>query len=165
MKLATACSAFVVAFVMTSTDALAQGERAPTRPTQPTQPTQPTRATSRDATVQLAEPGGRERAVRIPTKSRQEFASFWRKQPPAKAAKLEKELTELETRASRGESVEAELATMRTDYPEFFQISATLQDQPWSIANPGGGDEAAECLGIGWIGKNGKLRCIGKLSV
>lgn len=105
-------------------------------------------------------------ASRVSATTRRAFGQFWTGLPDREAAALERRLSALETRAERGENVRGELATIRRDRPELFDLSERLETEPWIVA-PGEGDleGSVECQGIGWIGRNGRLRCIGKLVV
>jgi hypothetical protein len=99
-------------------------------------------------------------------RARQGFAEFWRSLSRAEAAALDRRLGELEARARRDGDVERDLALIRREHPQLFQHAATLQRESWNLVGPGGVDEGSvECNGIGWIGMNGKIRCIGKLVV
>jgi hypothetical protein len=99
-------------------------------------------------------------------RARQGFTEFWRSLSRAEAAALDRRLGELEARARRDGDVERDLALIRRQHPQLFQHAAALQGESWNLVGPGGVDEGSvECNGIGWIGMNGKIRCIGKLVV
>lgn len=100
---------------------------------------------------------------RVSPATRRAYADFWKKRPGVKGRRLQARLARLEARAQKG-SVRKELKELRRSHPELFALSAKLESEPW-IVSSNGGTTALSCLGIGWIGKNGKLRCIGKLTV
>ena len=99
----------------------------------------------------------------VPPAARKSYADFWKKLPKSKADALERELQSLEARQRRGEAVEGDLQKLRSEYPQLVQMSASLQPAKW-IVSSGGGTQAATCTGLGWIGRNGQLRCLGKLT-
>ena len=135
----------------------AAGRAAPTR----------TAAPQRTGTPQrVATPAtGRELdASRVPAATRQGFRTFWESgKTRQEAESLERQLAELEARAQRGENVQRELTHVMQQNPQLVQLSEQLQRTGLYLVGQGGDPEAAECQGIGWIGINGKLRCIGKL--
>jgi len=94
--------------------------------------------------------------------ARTAYEDFWKQLAKPKADALEKELTALEARARQGESVERDLEKLRGTYPQLFEMAATLESARW-IVSGGGGTQRAHCTGLGWIGRNGRLRCIGRL--
>jgi hypothetical protein len=96
----------------------------------------------------------------VSAEARKAYASFWKALPREKADTLERELTALETRARRGETVDRDLEPLRREYPEFFKLSTTVQSARWIAA---GGGTSATCTGILFIGRNGRTRCIGSL--
>jgi hypothetical protein len=95
--------------------------------------------------------------------ARKSYEDFWKRLPKSKADALERELNALEARQRRGEPVERDLEKVRREYPQVFEMSAGLQSARW-IVSSGGGTQAATCTGLGWIGRNGRLRCLGKLT-
>ena len=99
----------------------------------------------------------------VPPAARKSYDDFWKRLPKSKADALERELNTLEARQRRGESVDRDLAKLRGDYPQLFEMSASLQPARW-IVSSGGGTQAATCIGLGWIGRNGRLRCLGKMT-
>jgi hypothetical protein len=129
-------------------------------------PVKSTRAAAPRAVVMQATPQRELDASRLQPATRQGFSSFWQKQSPREAAALERRLGELEERARRGENVQREATHLVQQHPELVQLTAQLSEQPLHLVGSGGTDEGSlECQGIGWIGMNGKLRCIGKLVV
>jgi hypothetical protein len=96
--------------------------------------------------------------------ARKSYEDFWRKLPKSKAEALERELNALEARQRRGEAVERDLERLHRESPQLFEMSASLQSARW-IVSSGGGTQAATCTGLGWIGRNGRLRCIGRLTI
>jgi hypothetical protein len=100
-------------------------------------------------------------ASRVSASTRKEFADFWKKLDAREQRQLEARLGRLE---AKGEAVsKAEIDALKADYPQLAPLSAQLAKEPWIVAGDRGPIEAS-CTGIGWIGKNGKLRCIGKLT-
>jgi len=99
----------------------------------------------------------------VPPAARKSYEDFWKRLPKSKADALERELNALEARQRRGESIERDLEKLRTEQPQVFEMSASLQPARW-IVSSGGGTQAAHCIGLGWIGRNGRLRCLGKLT-
>ena len=99
----------------------------------------------------------------VSAQARKSYAEFWKELPKDKADALERELDGLEARARRGEDVSRDLERVRRDQPQLFQMSSTLQGARWLVAS-GGGTQPATCVGLGWIGRNGRLRCLGKLT-
>jgi hypothetical protein len=95
--------------------------------------------------------------------ARKSYEDFWKRLPKSKADALERELNALEARQHRGEAVERDLEKLRREYPQMFEMSASLQSARW-IVSSGGGTQAATCTGLGWIGRNGRLRCLGKMT-
>ena len=100
----------------------------------------------------------------VSREARKTYSDFWKKLPREKADALEQELNTLEGRQRRGESVDRELEPLRREYPGLFQMSTTLQSARWLVATGTGGTTAATCTGLGWIGRNGRLRCLGRLT-
>lgn len=99
----------------------------------------------------------------VPPAARRSYEDFWKGLPKSKADALDRDLNSLEARQRRGDAVERDLERLRREYPELFQMSATLQSAKW-IVSSGGSTQAATCTGLGWIGRNGRLRCIGRLT-
>jgi hypothetical protein len=99
----------------------------------------------------------------VSPQARKSYADFWKELPKAKADVLERELEGIEARARRGEDVSRDVERVRREQPQIVQMSASLQSARWLVAS-GGGTQPATCEGIGWIGRNGRLRCIGKLT-
>ena len=95
--------------------------------------------------------------------ARKAYEDFWKRLPKSKAEALERELNGLEARQRRGEPVERDLEKLRREYPQVFEMSAGLQSAHWIVSN-GGNTQTVTCTGLGWIGRNGRLRCIGKLT-
>jgi hypothetical protein len=95
--------------------------------------------------------------------ARKSYEDFWKKLPKSKAEALERELNALEARQRRGEAVERDLERLHRESPQLFEMSASLQSARW-IVSSGGGTQAATCTGLGWIGRNGRLRCLGRLT-
>jgi len=95
--------------------------------------------------------------------ARKSYEDFWKRLPKSKADALERELGALEARQRRGEPVERDLEKLRREYPQVFEMSAGLQSARW-IVSGGGGTQTVTCIGLGWIGRNGRLRCLGKLT-
>src|SRR5262245_58794924 len=95
--------------------------------------------------------------------ARKLYEEFWKRLPKAKADALERELTTLEARQRRGEPVERDLEKLRREYPQLFEMSTSLQSARW-IVRSGGTTQVVRCTGLGWIGRNGRLRCIGRLT-
>jgi hypothetical protein len=100
----------------------------------------------------------------VPPAARKSYDDFWKRLPKSKADALERELNALEARQRRGEPVERDLAKLRGDYPQLFEMSASLQSARWMVSSSGGATQAATCTGLGWIGRNGRLRCLGRLT-
>jgi hypothetical protein len=99
-------------------------------------------------------------------RSREGFRNFWASLPRGEAAALDRRLTGLDSLFRRDGDVDRDLAAIRRQHPELFRLSAALQRETWNLVGPGGVDEGSvECNGLGWIGINGKVRCIGKLVV
>jgi hypothetical protein len=99
----------------------------------------------------------------VPPSARKSYDDFWKRLPKSKADALERELNTLEARQRRGEPVQRDLEKLRRDHPQLFEMSASLQSARWMVSS-GGGTQAATCLGLGWIGRNGRLRCLGRLT-
>jgi hypothetical protein len=99
----------------------------------------------------------------VTPQARKSYADFWKELPKAKADAFERELEGLETRARRGDDVSRDVERLKKEQPQFFQLSPTVQSAKWTLT-AAGGTSAATCEGIGWIGRNGRLRCIGKLT-
>jgi hypothetical protein len=95
--------------------------------------------------------------------ARKSYEDFWKKLPKSKADALERELNALEARKHRGEAVEGDLDKLHREYPQLFVMSASLQSARW-IVSSGGGTQAATCTGLSWIGRNGRLRCLGRMT-
>lgn len=94
--------------------------------------------------------------------ARKSYDDFWKRLPKSKADALERELSGLEARQRRGDAVERDLERVRREYPQVFEMSASLQSARW-IVSSGGGTQTVTCDGLGWIGRNGRLRCLGRL--
>ena len=110
------------------------------------QSTRPTRAkVGRRASLEAAN-------RKVSPKLRGRYARYWKGMRDSEATKLEKTLARIEARERRGENVKGEVAQVKKMYPELLVLSGELAKQ------------GASCTGIGWIGKNGKLRCIGRLT-
>jgi hypothetical protein len=99
----------------------------------------------------------------VSREARKSYDDFWKGLPRDKADAFERELEGLEGRARRGDDVSRDLERLRRDQPQFFQLSTSLQGAKWMVS-AGGGTQAATCTGLGWIGRNGRLRCLGRLS-
>jgi hypothetical protein len=99
----------------------------------------------------------------VPPAARKSYEDFWKRLPKSKADALERELNALETRQRRGEAIDRDLEKLRREYPQVFEMSTSLQSARW-IVSSGGGTQAATCLGLGWIGRNGRLRCLGRMT-
>jgi hypothetical protein len=95
--------------------------------------------------------------------ARKSYEDFWKRLPKAKADALERELNALEARQHRGEAVDRDLERLRREYPQLSEMSPSLQSARW-IVSSGGGTQTVTCTGLGWIGRNGRLRCIGRLA-
>jgi hypothetical protein len=98
----------------------------------------------------------------VSREARKSYADFWKTLPRDKADAFERELEGLEARARRGDDVSRDVERIRREQPEFFQLSTSLQSAKWMTA--AGGTQQATCTGLGWIGRNGRLRCLGRLS-
>ena len=96
--------------------------------------------------------------------ARKSYEDFWKRLPKSKADALDRELNALDARQQRGEAVARDLERLRREHPQVFEMSASLQSARW-IVSSGGATQAATCIGLGWIGRNGRLRCIGKLTI
>jgi hypothetical protein len=101
-------------------------------------------------------------ASRVSASTRKGFADFWRGLDAREQRRLEARLVRLEAKGDAVD-VKAEMAALKADYPQLAPLSMQLSREPWIIAGDGGPIEAS-CTGIGWIGKNGRLRCIGRLT-
>jgi hypothetical protein len=99
----------------------------------------------------------------VSREARKSYADFWKGLPRDKADAFERELEGLEGRARRGDDVSRDVEQLRREQPQFFQLSTSLQSAKWMVT-AGGGTQAATCTGLGWIGRNGRLRCLGRLS-
>jgi hypothetical protein len=99
----------------------------------------------------------------VSREARKSYTDFWKALPRDKADAFERELEGLETRARRGDDVSRDVEQLRRDQPQFFQLSTSLQSAKWMVT-AGGGTQAATCTGLGWIGRNGRLRCLGRLT-
>jgi hypothetical protein len=99
----------------------------------------------------------------VSRESRKSYADFWKGLPRDKADAFERDLERLEARARRGDDVSRDVERLRGEQPQFFQLSTSLQSAKWMVT-AGGGTQAATCTGLGWIGRNGRLRCLGRLS-
>jgi hypothetical protein len=95
--------------------------------------------------------------------ARKAYAEFWKGLAKPKADALERELNALEARVRRGESIDPDLVRLRHNYPQLFQMSSSLDSALWIIASSSG-PQRVKCVGLGWIGRNGRLRCLGKLT-
>jgi hypothetical protein len=117
--------------------------------------------------LQAVGAGGDAPDIRVDSpRPREGFRTFWASLPRAEAAALDQRLAGLDSLARRDGDVDRDLAAIRRQHPELFRLSATLQRETWNLVGPGGVDEGSvECNGLGWIGVNGKVRCIGKLVV
>jgi hypothetical protein len=96
--------------------------------------------------------------------ARKSYDDFWKRLPKSKADALERELNTLEARQHRAEDVSRDVERLRREYPQLFEMSASIQSARW-IVSSGGTTQAATCTGLGWIGRNGRLRCIGRLTI
>jgi hypothetical protein len=118
----------------------------------------------------------------VTPEARREYAEFWKSLPPEKASALERRLEQMERRAAGGENVDAEIRALRRQEPELdrmdrfiwvkgieaprVSVNRTGASGPGALKTAGGSELATvECTGIGWIGRNGQPRCIGKLVV
>jgi hypothetical protein len=99
----------------------------------------------------------------VSREARKSYADFWKALPRDKADAFERELEGLEARARRGDDVSRDVERLRGEQSQFFQLSTSLQSAKWTVTS-GGGTQAATCTGLGWIGRNGRLRCLGRLS-
>lgn len=99
----------------------------------------------------------------VSREARKSYADFWKGLPKEKADTLERELEGVEARARRGDDVSRDVERIRKEQPQLFQMSTQLQSARWLVSS-GGGTQPATCEGIGWIGRNGRLRCIGKMT-
>ena len=100
----------------------------------------------------------------VSPEARKKYDEFWKRLPREKADALEQQLNTLEGRQRKGESVDRELDELRREHPALFQMSGTtLQSARWTITT-NGATAAATCTGLGWIGRNGRLRCLGRLT-
>jgi hypothetical protein len=95
--------------------------------------------------------------------ARKSYADFWKGLPKEKADALERELEGVEARARKGDDVSRDVERIRKEQPQLFQMSTSLESARWIVAS-GGGTQAATCVGLGWIGRNGRLRCLGKMT-
>lgn len=104
-------------------------------------------------------------AATVPEAARRSFEEFWNGMPRTRAEAFERELMTLEARQRQGEPIGRDLERLRRAHPAFFQLSGTLQPARWLVASGGGGTQAVTytCTGLSWIGRNGRLRCLGKL--
>jgi hypothetical protein len=91
------------------------------------------------------------------------YATFWRDLPRREAATLDRQLQTLATRAQRGENVDRELARTQAAYPQLFELSQRLEQEPLVLVSPDGGEEPYTCIGVSYIDKEGKIICIGVL--
>ena len=99
----------------------------------------------------------------VSPQARKSYADFWKEMPKAKADALERELEGIEARARRGDDVGSDVERIRKEQPQLAQMSSSLQSARWLVA-AGGGTQPATCLGLGWIGRNGRLRCLGRMT-
>lgn len=99
----------------------------------------------------------------VSREARKSYEDFWKSLPREKADAFERELEGLETRARRGDDVSRDVERLRREHSEFFQMSTSLQSAKWLVAADGGTQQAT-CLGLGWIGRNGRLRCLGRMT-
>jgi hypothetical protein len=100
---------------------------------------------------------------RISPKTRSSFEKFWDGMSQRERKNLESQLAALEVRATKGESVQKEANELLATQPQLKTLSDELGGATWFAT--GGGSQEVSCIGIGWIGKNGKLRCIGRLAL
>jgi hypothetical protein len=100
---------------------------------------------------------------RISPATRRGFATFWRDLPRREAATLERQLQTLATRAQRGENVDRELARTRAAYPQLFELSDRLEQEPLVLVSPDGGEEPYTCIGVSYIDNEGNIVCVGVL--
>jgi len=91
------------------------------------------------------------------------YAEFWKGLGKPKADALERELNALEARVHRGENIDPDLVRLKHNYPQLFRMSPSLESARW-ILTSSSGPQPAKCVGLGWIGRNGRLRCLGKLT-
>jgi hypothetical protein len=99
----------------------------------------------------------------LPASVHESFAAFWKGLPADKAANLESNLRQIQTRAREGQNVSSEVAGVGRQYPELQKLSEGLNRAALAAA---GADGAASCRGIGWIGRDGKkVQCSGALEV
>jgi hypothetical protein len=96
--------------------------------------------------------------------ARKAYAEFWKGLAKPKADALERELNALEARVHRGESIDPDLVRLRHNYPQLFQMSSSLDSALWIITSSNG-PQRVKCVGLGWIGRNGRLRCLGRLTI
>jgi hypothetical protein len=99
----------------------------------------------------------------VSREARKSYADFWKSLPRDKADAFERELEGLESRARRGDDVSRDVERLRGEQSQFFELSTSLQSAKWMVT-AGGGTQQATCTGLGWIGRNGRLRCLGRLS-
>ena len=97
----------------------------------------------------------------VPEDVRRAYGDFWRSLPAKDAGALERRLGTLQTRRARGEGVETELAALRRDYPQFFQLSQRLDR---SLSARGGAQAApGSDIDVCWIDSKGRKRCLSDL--
>ena len=92
------------------------------------------------------------------------FREFWAKLPPEESAALDSELDELEERAQKGDDLDDELARLRARYPELFQMAAALHSALWVTGGSRRSTRTLRCSGVLFVGRNGRVRCIGQLT-
>jgi hypothetical protein len=95
--------------------------------------------------------------------ARKSYEDFWNRLPKSKADALERELNALEARQRRGIAVERDVERLYREYSELKGLGDQLTQVQWTVSS-GGVTRKATCIGLGWIGRNGRLRCLGKLT-
>jgi len=98
----------------------------------------------------------------VSPEARRVASEFWAKLPSGERAALTRELTQLEGRARLREPIDEELSRLKARYPGLFQPAEDLQAVRW-ITTSGGSTQAYVCTGLAWVGRNGRVRCIGAL--
>jgi len=98
----------------------------------------------------------------VPPDARRAARKFWAALPSDERAALERALEHLEARAQAGESIDEDLTALRARYPELVRIAAMLTPLRWITADSPG--TTYVCTGMTWIGRNGRVRCIGSLA-
>lgn len=98
----------------------------------------------------------------VPPDARRAARKFWAALPSDERSALERALEHLEARAQAGESIDEDLTALRGRYPELVRIAAMLTPVRWITAGSPG--TTYVCTGMTWIGRNGRVRCIGALT-